>query len=692
MPNLTNLGLKKPLQNENYNIDVQNDNMDIITAQFEYSLINVKNYGLLGDGSANDAIDLNNLISNIGTDKKSIFFPESIYLIGTNINIPANIKLIFSPGAILKISNGVTITIENTKLEAGLYQIFDISEGGNIIGSFDIEYFYTQWFGAVPDFNVTSETGTDNTIAIQNSINYCINNDITLRLTEGVYGFSKLNASIPLNKTFKMDNTLNSILYKNVINEDVTFHIFSPLQDPNFAKGVSIKNLYLRGRGQRGTGLKIERVINYNITNLKINFFRDGLYLTESFTARYDTINLKQNHVGLRCGVSSNALVFNNLDATQNLEVCTVIEGGSTITFLNPILQGTPAGCVMTGDFATDSIVFVNPYFEFNSKTLIAIGYNEDLTQNSVAKEVNGVSILGSLHFQGTTPSQRFFKLRKIKTFNIENNAVDAGANLFTIEDGVFDVNMKSNNGLSSNMLSNQNAIKNKYNYRRNRNLISNGEFLGSQYSFSSGLTYTKNVATGLIDFNVPSDNQTYDIIFTLENPNQYESLVANVSCIHNSNLITEGIGFYDQNGSPINFSAITTAGEGVSTLRTIPTNTKITLRVLLKNNSGNQQTFSLRSVFLTEANDDNISPSTYDIMLQNSGTISVSNLNLTKRINREFDTRKSKILTSQDFEGTVKVTKGTESDHKSFDITVKFTGTDTNGNVDYLIIPYNQY
>ncbi len=149
------------------------------------NIYSVLDNGLTGDGVTNDATKLNELITLIGSKESTIVFPalktgQAVYLIQTNVAFPENVNLVFLNGGTLKVDNTYTVTCTNTKLEAGLYHIFDLSLGGVIAGSWVSRYSFPQWFGAVAD------GASDNSLALA----LCSYHNKTFLFTEGQYNYA----------------------------------------------------------------------------------------------------------------------------------------------------------------------------------------------------------------------------------------------------------------------------------------------------------------------------------------------------------------------------------------------------------------------------------------------------------------------------------------------------------------------
>lgn len=106
-------------------------------------------------------------MSALSASSDDVLIPKGVYLIGQNITIPVNKKLIFGRNARLKPANGVTITINGTWVASDDDWIFDMSLGGVIGGDYKINEIRPEWLGAKGD------GVTDDAKAFNNAMTLC---------------------------------------------------------------------------------------------------------------------------------------------------------------------------------------------------------------------------------------------------------------------------------------------------------------------------------------------------------------------------------------------------------------------------------------------------------------------------------------------------------------------------------------
>lgn len=157
-------------------------------------IISAIDKSLTGNGTTNDATALNTYITAVGTAQTDLYFPSGTYKIGTNVTIPANMRIIMANGAMFSVDNGVTLTI-NGEIDAGLYQLF--TGAGTVVPSTKNK-IYIEWYGAVSDALYLTETepllyyadaahtirATDNTASIQKCFDSIVGGTV---LFSGIY-------------------------------------------------------------------------------------------------------------------------------------------------------------------------------------------------------------------------------------------------------------------------------------------------------------------------------------------------------------------------------------------------------------------------------------------------------------------------------------------------------------------------
>ncbi|SMF88183.1 Pectate lyase superfamily protein [Paenibacillus uliginis N3/975] len=128
---------------------------------------NILDYGADPNGVTDSRSALNAAISDNSSD--TIYIPKGVYLIGQNITILSNKKLIFDRNARLKPAAGIGMEINGTWDANPDDHIFDLSIGGSITGNCKIDEIYPEWFGAKGD------GVADDLIPIKTAINLAVN-------------------------------------------------------------------------------------------------------------------------------------------------------------------------------------------------------------------------------------------------------------------------------------------------------------------------------------------------------------------------------------------------------------------------------------------------------------------------------------------------------------------------------------
>lgn len=172
------------------------DELSVINEKINDLTINVKEYGVKGDGVTDDYTALYNLVTSIATTQKDLFFPSGIYIIGTNITIPENLRIILANGAVINPNSTIIITINGEFHASKTNQCFN--GDGKIYGIGEV---YPEWWGAKRDGIADCSIAINNAIECMENSPYKTNK---LIFQDGYYIISQ-----PISLTPTGDNNLN---------------------------------------------------------------------------------------------------------------------------------------------------------------------------------------------------------------------------------------------------------------------------------------------------------------------------------------------------------------------------------------------------------------------------------------------------------------------------------------------------
>lgn len=109
-------------------------------------------------------------------------------LTANDVTIPAGIRLLPQPGAVISIASGKTLTINGT-LEAARQKVFS-GDGDVVFGAGSVEWAFPEWFGAIADGT------TDSGAYINNLADACRANVVPIK-----FGFGHYYTTVSLNFT-----------------------------------------------------------------------------------------------------------------------------------------------------------------------------------------------------------------------------------------------------------------------------------------------------------------------------------------------------------------------------------------------------------------------------------------------------------------------------------------------------------
>ncbi len=232
-------------------------------------VVNVKDYGAVGDGTTDDAAAIVAADAFATGEGGWLFFPPGIYLIRSNITIAVPVAC--SPGAILKPAADTKITIQK-HIEAGFYQIFDLSLGGTIaLTKLSASTSAPEHFGAVNEgakdkddsapFQAWATAMTDSGFGV-------------LKVRSGaIYRFG---STVEINT--KSQSRIDFGGAKFVTENDIVLLDLNPEADPADPVGTTTRDVvadlgYLEFKGATGDGATAIRCLNFRNLTLRCNGF-----------------------------------------------------------------------------------------------------------------------------------------------------------------------------------------------------------------------------------------------------------------------------------------------------------------------------------------------------------------------------------------------------------------------------------
>lgn len=251
--------------------------------------INVKSYGVVGDGITNDFIPFRKAINFTAQAGIQLLFPKGVDIsfVGT-IVAPQGCKLVFEGGTI--VSGGLTGT--QTEIRTGIFQIFST----NVVldGSFSMDYICPQHFGAITNPLLTV---FENDISVE--LQACIDSPMKVKLPMGFYYLS---------------NTVEITQPKEIILEgkgapDSTTSDHGRIYTDQNIDLIIIKSKYVY---IRGGVIDVIRADGYtaNVITYDLNY---GMWGGE-----IDSILVGSRLNVIQAGIGGTALYFKGTDITEN--------------------------------------------------------------------------------------------------------------------------------------------------------------------------------------------------------------------------------------------------------------------------------------------------------------------------------------------------------------------------------------
>jgi len=247
-------------------------------------------------------------ITAIDTVNKTLLVTEA-ETCDINFTVPANVSVKFERGGKWTINTGITVTF-NGQIDAGLWQIFEYVGTGILIGSAQIDRIFPEWFGAKRDGT------TDDSVAIQNMLDYAIVCKKMISFTAGTYVCTNLKLKANGDNGLIQGGGMERTILKN--------NAATPILTDNGQTylRVTIKDIGLSGATGTGEGMK----------------FTAQVYMS-TFENIYGQTG--GSFIDIR---NENSCLFTNIQAYSLDSDVLVIQGGNTTTLINCYVHGVPAG------------------------------------------------------------------------------------------------------------------------------------------------------------------------------------------------------------------------------------------------------------------------------------------------------------------------------------------------------------
>ncbi len=205
----------------------------------------------------------------------------------------------------------------------------------------------------VKDYGAIGDGVVDDTVAIQNAINFANTNALELYIPAGSYkitsalliNISNSTGSMPLtggrriiirgqgssNTNFIYAGTTAIIVFKIVGNIDG--------QDNLTISGLHITAASANASTRNSTGFEIRNLANFKISDITASFFNYGLKLFDSGEGIVEKSIFQYNNIGMYAapdsvGIAPNGIEFNSCAFNSNLNVGAYILNGSTNSFI----------------------------------------------------------------------------------------------------------------------------------------------------------------------------------------------------------------------------------------------------------------------------------------------------------------------------------------------------------------------
>jgi len=361
--------------------------------------INVKDYGAIGDGTTDDLVAINSAITAL-SGSGDLYFPKGTYLISDDLTIATGIGISREDGAIIKIADTKTLTINGDASRLGLSQFFEYGGASSavVFGNGAISTISPHWFGAKGD------NSTDDTTAIQRAINALSNNQ-TLEFATGTYVVtSGLTMQDKKGIRFIGTGFNASRLFFNFTASGDGFTIDPADVGSSSNANIHFQNLYFysnKGNCNNGivTGGNVNRTADIHFLDCYIGKFANNGITINTFVVSILNCQIQDNgNYGVECDARTNNFLGMGGRWLQN-DVGAVNIYGQVIKLTSIDMEGLDTTALrINNSVASRQVEISNIYFEVNSQPFIDLlnvrGFSiSNIYTTSIAAGTYGVAL-----------------------------------------------------------------------------------------------------------------------------------------------------------------------------------------------------------------------------------------------------------------------------------------------------------
>lgn len=409
-------------------------------------IANVKDFGAVGDGVADDTTAVQSALSDAGSDFKTVRFPKGTYLITSTLNVPSNVKIEAEIGGEVVIDDAVAaqgflvqsqsnVVVKNLKVAAsgnaftsGTQRLFQVNASSRI--SF-VDCFFTKArneavvvdsSSKVSIRNCNFENNYTSAVVFRNGSSECVTSDC-LFLGNGDTGVASSTGGRGL-LTWESENiTVTNCVFKE--NNEYGLRLFSQGSDTLPSKNISISNCTFDNNGTVSSG-KIDLYM-FNESGLISNVTVSGC----TFKVRQLNVGLAiqgQNIAVSGCSFtsitagSSTAISFFKCEGVQ-VTGCTIENFGSVASY---------SGSVGS---ESDRVSLSSCVFKDCAKITSNLNGSNNTVSNCTFSYGNGTNTENAISCTATTASNtriinnNFVNCYRVAELNITNCDVDFSGN-----------------------------------------------------------------------------------------------------------------------------------------------------------------------------------------------------------------------------------------------------------------------